>query len=64
MENPLFGIKSYCRTAQSETRLTDLSLLSIEKELLLYLKENSASFYDDVIEQFLKKDRRIDLIFK
>ena len=64
MENPLFGIKSYCTTAQSETRLTDLSLLSIEKELLLYLKENSASFYDDVIEQFLKKDRRIDLIFK
>lgn len=37
--------------------------MSIEKELLRSIK-NTPNFYDKVIEEFLKKDRQIDLIYK
>lgn len=57
-------IKSYSRNSMCQSRLTSLSLLSIEKELLcsMYQKEG---FYDEIIKRFsLLKDRRLDLIYK
>ena len=57
-------IKTASRNTMGQGRLSSLSLLSIEKELLasLYAK---ASFHDEVIDKFAAmKERRIDLIFK
>ena len=57
-------IKTASRNAMGQGRLSSLSLLSIEKELLasLYAK---ASFYDELIDKFAAmKEGRIDLIFK
>lgn len=56
-------IKSYACSTQKEQRLTGLSLLSIEKNLLRKLRAKS-DFYDKVITEFLKKDRRMDFIYK
>ena len=56
-------IHTYLRNTQSQGRLTDLSIIAIEEELLLDLKRCS-SFYDDVLREFLKKDGRIDLVYK
>lgn len=56
-------IHTYLRNSQSEDRLSDLALISIEKNLLLKLKAES-HFYDMVIDEFLKKPRRIALEYK
>jgi hypothetical protein len=56
-------IKTYLRNSQSQNRLSALSLLSIEKKMLTTV-QNQNSFYDDVLEDFTKKPRRIDLLFK
>lgn len=58
-------INSYLRSTQSQERLSDLSLLSIEKQTLTILKSKPL-FYDNVIEQFLvlSQDRRIELMYK
>lgn len=56
-------IHTYLRNTQGQSRLTDLSMIAIEKELLTVLKR-SCHFYDDVLQNYLKKDRRVDLIYK
>lgn len=56
-------IHTYLRNTQNQSRLTDLSMISIEKELLMQLKR-SCNFYDDVLQNYLTKDRRVDLIYK
>lgn len=56
-------IKTYLRNSQSQNRLSALSLLSIEKKMLTTV-QNQNYFYDDVLEDFTKKPRRIDLLFK
>lgn len=57
-------IKTYCRNSMSEERLSSLAIISIEKRLLKNLISGCNEFYDKVIEDFTKKDRRIDLIYK
>jgi hypothetical protein len=59
-------IKSYSRNCMTQNRLTSLSLLSIEKELLCDLYKNEMkTFYNDIIQIFsTSKDRRINLIYK
>lgn len=57
-------IKSFSRNSMTQNRLSNISLLSIEKE---YIKEMTANprFYDEVIDYFANfKNRRIPLIFK
>lgn len=56
-------INTYLRSTQTQERLSDLSLLSIEKEVLINLK-NEQSFYDKVIEKFVMQERRVELMFK
>lgn len=57
-------IKSYLRNSMTEERLTSLSKISIEKELVNELIE-TRPFYDDIIDKFASlKDRRIDLVYK
>ncbi|GBP56145.1 Zinc finger MYM-type protein 1 [Eumeta japonica] len=47
-------IHTYLRNSQTEQRLSDLALLSIEKHLLLQIK-SKPNFYDLVLAHFLKK---------
>ncbi|KAE9521923.1 hypothetical protein AGLY_017657 [Aphis glycines] len=47
-------IKSYQRSTQGQERLSSLSLISIEKELL-HKEKNYLEFYDKVITEFLKQ---------
>ncbi len=56
-------IHTYKRSTQSEDRMNDLSLLSIEKEILATLREKD-DFYSKVIEKFTAKTRRLDLNYK
>lgn len=56
-------IKTYCRSTQGQERLTSLAVLSIETALLDDLKIR-LTFYDEVIQKFLQKNRRADFIFK
>lgn len=56
-------IHTYKRSTQSEDRLSNLSLLSIEKELLEKLREKE-NFYNLVIEKFATKSRRLDYNYK
>lgn len=57
-------IKSYRRSTQGEERLSSLLLVWIEKEILHKEKKNNPEFYDKVINEFLKQERRIDFIYK
>lgn len=55
-------IKSYLRNSMENSRLSNLSTLSIEKSLLKSLAKNS-TFKDNVIDKFaVSKNRRLDLI--
>ena len=56
-------IKTYLKNAQGQNRLSNLSLMSIEKSLLKRLMSTSV-FYDDVITHFFGKRRRAELLFK
>lgn len=50
-------IKTYLRTTMTQDRLVDLSILSIEKELVEALE------YDDMIEEFAKlKARKVQFV--
>ena len=51
------------RSAQTQDRMVNLNLLSIEKELLMKLKR-CPFFYDKVINEFVKKSRNIELIYR
>lgn len=57
-------IKTYSRNRTEQGRLSSLALISIEKERLIKLKAKTADFYNAVINNFVKKDRRMDFIFK
>lgn len=56
-------VKTHLRNSQSQNRLSDLSLLTIEKRLLTTIQKQNL-FYDNIIDDFTKKTRRIDLIYK
>lgn len=56
-------VKTYSRNTQTEERLSNLSFISIEKDLLACLKEED-SFYSKVIDKFLKQERRMELEYK
>ncbi|XP_034044942.1 zinc finger MYM-type protein 1-like [Thalassophryne amazonica] len=55
--------KMYSSSAIKQDRLLALTSMAIEKELLLELK-NTDVLYDRVIEHFIKKERRMDFVFK
>lgn len=58
-------IKTYLRNSMTEERLSSLTTISIEKELINSLANNDGQFYEKIIDRFsLLKDRRIDLIYK
>lgn len=54
-------IKSFLRITMSDERLCNLSLMSIEKELLSEMRDNSETFYHHV---FSASERRIRLKYK
>jgi hypothetical protein len=56
-------VKNYLRNTQGQERMSSLSLLSIENHLIdkLMSKEN---FFDEVIDIFAGKTRRIELQYK
>lgn len=56
-------IHTYLRNSQTEDRLSDLALLSIEKRLLLKIK-NRPNFYEKILAEFVKTNRRIALEYK
>ncbi|XP_034058051.1 uncharacterized protein LOC117537006 [Gymnodraco acuticeps] len=56
-------IKSYSRSTTGQVRLSDLALISIEKELLIALKAKD-QLHDDAIKFFIQKDRRMDFVFR
>ena len=56
-------IKTYARNTTGQTRLSSLASMAMEKNLLLELKSKGL-LHDRVIELFLKKDRRMDFVFK
>lgn len=56
-------IKSFLRNRMNQGRLSDLALMTIESELLIKLK-SSGNFYEQVISEFSKNERRIDLNYK
>ncbi|XP_053556369.1 zinc finger MYM-type protein 1 [Bombina bombina] len=58
-------IKTHSRDQTSQGRLSSLAILAIERERLVQLHEkNCEDFLHKVIENFVKKDRRIDLVYK
>lgn len=56
-------INTYCRSTQGQERLSSLALLCIEKKVLAQMKLNP-TFYDQVIEIFIEKNRREEFVFK
>jgi hypothetical protein len=56
-------IKSYTRVTQGQTRLSALSLISIEKETLCRL-EKLPDFYSQVTDDFTSQERRMEFTFK
>lgn len=57
-------IKTYCRNRTEQGRLSSLALISIEKDRLSKLRAKKEEFHNAVIDIFVKKDRRMDFIFK
>ena len=57
-------VKSYTRNTVGQERLTNLSLLTIEKEML-HLLQSKPEFFDHVIEDFVNNtEGRMDFIYK
>lgn len=56
-------IKTFTRSTTKEERLSGLALLSIEKSLL-HKMQNNSNFHDHVIDEFIKKTRRMDFIYR
>jgi hypothetical protein len=56
-------IHTCCRGTQTQERLCGLRLLSIESTLRVELKK-IPPFYDDVLAQFLRQNRRLELVYK
>ena len=57
-------IKMYNRHRTKEKRLSSLGIIAIEKERLQKLRQNKEDFYNNVIDIFVQKDRRMNFIFK
>jgi hypothetical protein len=58
-------IKSYCRSTQSQERLSGLALISIEKQLLHQLRHNLIfKFQEAVLEKFNSQARRMEFTYK
>ena len=53
-------IHTFLRNSQSQNRMTNLSIISIEKSVLVHLRERG-TLYEAVIEVFKKKGRRLEL---
>lgn len=57
-------IKTFLRNSMNNDRLSNLSSLAIEKQMLSELSTDP-TFIDEVIDLFAKtKNRKIDLIYK
>lgn len=56
-------ILTFSRNATSEERLSDLALITIEKSLLKTLLSHE-DFYNEIIDEFAIKERRIELKYK
>ncbi|XP_068160098.1 zinc finger MYM-type protein 1-like [Antennarius striatus] len=56
-------LETYARNTTGQTRLSALASMSVEKDLLMDLKHKDKLF-DRAMEVFLKKERRMDFIFK
>ena len=57
-------IKTFLRNAPSQDRLSNLSLMSIEKSLLKQLMSKPEVFYDAVTDHFCRKRRRAELLYQ
>ena len=57
-------IKTYNRNQTEEKRLSSLAIIAIEKEQLQKLRQNKEDFYNNVIDIFVQKNKRMDFIFK
>nr|XP_061843687.1 uncharacterized protein LOC133624088 [Nerophis lumbriciformis] len=59
-------IKTYSRNRTDPGRLSSLAIIFVERERLLKLKEieKKEDFYNQVIEIFIQKERRMDFIYK
>jgi hypothetical protein len=58
-------IKSYCRSTQTQERLSGLALMSIEKSFLQKLRNQpNSTFNDKVIDIFSSQSRRIEITYK
>ncbi|XP_077597993.1 zinc finger MYM-type protein 1-like [Stigmatopora nigra] len=56
-------IKTYAGNTTGQARLSALALMAIEKNFLTDMKRTD-NLYDRVIEIFLKKERRMDFVYK
>src|SRR6266576_5296861 len=52
-------VKTYVHSTQKQDRLSSLSMISIEKELLKKLRSNLVEFHNSVIGKFLQSNRRL-----
>lgn len=58
-------IKTYLRATQGQVRLSNLAVISIEKNILLNMKKwSEETFYESVILKFTQKERRMEFLFK
>lgn len=58
-------IKSYCRSTQTQERLSGLALMSIKKTFLQKLRRQpNFDFNDDVIKAFSSQTRRLEFTYK
>ena len=57
-------IKTYNSNRTEEKRLSSLAIIAIEKERLQKSRQHKEDFYNNVIDIFVQKNRRMDFIFK
>lgn len=56
-------IKTYARNTTGQARLSALASMAIEKDFLMELKRTD-NLHNRVIEIFLRKERRMDFVYK
>ena len=58
-------IKTYLRATQGQVRLSNLALLSIEKDILIDMQKwLPEKFYENVTLKFIEKERRMEFMLK
>ncbi|XP_032067125.1 zinc finger MYM-type protein 1-like [Thamnophis elegans] len=57
-------LKTYSRNKTNQGQHSSLAVIAIETERLFKLKEDKEKFYQQVIDAFVEKERRIDFIYK